>query len=189
MSERGPALAAVSRAPRERMAPERGFERRGDSLALFSRCPKTADCQEVYCQTQRSLRRKHVVPIARPWATARAARRHQRRRGGARGAAEAQSKVPWSPGATQRRQFRSPTTHSAPWIHSGTSMRRYGSPIARRRARSRAAEHPKMAARAAPGARAGVAEAKKASLIPDATQGRNVRFPIAPSTPWGRPGA
>jgi len=74
--------------------------------------------------------------------------------GGARGAAEAQKEVPRSPGATQRRQFRSPTTPSAHWAHPGPSMRRYGSPIARRRARSRAAEHPKMAARAASAARA-----------------------------------
>jgi len=74
--------------------------------------------------------------------------------GGARGAAEAQKKVPRSPGATQRRQFRSPTTPSTHWAHPGASMRRYGSPIARQRARSRAAEHPKMAARAASAARA-----------------------------------
>ena len=78
---------------------------------------------------------------------------HQWRRGGARGAAEAQNKVPRSPDATQRRQFSPPITPSAHWTHPGASMRRYDSPIARRRARSRAAEtdseHPKMAARAA----------------------------------------
>ena len=54
-----------------------------------------------------------------------------------------------SPGATQGRQFSPPAPPSAPWTHSGASMRRYGSPIARLRARLRAAEHPKMAARAA----------------------------------------
>jgi hypothetical protein len=120
---------------------------------------------------------------------ARAARRHQRRRGAARGAAEAQNEVPRSPAATQRRQFRSHTTPSAPWAHRGASMRRHGSPIARRRARSRAAEHPQMAARAASAARAGVAEAEKVSPTPNATQGRKFRSPIAPSAPWGRPGA
>ena len=81
--------------------------------------------------------------------------------GGARGAAEAQKEVPRSPGATQRRQFRSPTTPSAHWAHPGPSMRRYGSPIARRRARSRAAEHPKMATRAALAARAVSRRSKK----------------------------
>ena len=35
----------------------------------------------------------------------------------------------------------------------------------------------------------GVAEAKKVSPTPHATQGRNIRSPIAFSTPWGRPGA
>ena len=121
-----------------------------------------------------------------------AARRHQRRRGGARGAAEAQNKVPRGPGATQRRQFRSPTTPSAPWAHPGTSMRRYGSPIARRRARSRATEHPKIAARAASGPR-GLARAsrrRKRSHRPR-TRPRDVAlgFLSPPSAPWGRPGA
>ena len=127
--------------------------------------------------------------IARPPGRARAARRHQRRRGGARGAAEAQNEVPRNPGATQRRQFRSHTTPSASWAHRGASMRRHGSPIARRRARSRAAEHPQMAARAASAARAGVAEVEKVSPTPNATQGHKFRSPIAPSAPWGRPGA
>ena len=71
--------------------------------------------------------------------------------------------MPRSQDATQRRQFRSPTTPSAHWPHPGASMRRHDSPIARRRAGSRAAEHPQMAALAASGARAGVAEAKKKS--------------------------
>ena len=146
-------------------------------------------------------------PLAPPWcvnaalrladrATARAFARRRTpqngRAGGlgsARGAAEAQKKVPRSPGATQRRQFRSHTTPSARWAHRGASMRRHGSPIARRRERSRAAEHPKMAARAASAARAGVAEAEKVPPTPNATQGRKLRSPIAPSAPWGRPGA
>jgi len=59
-----------------------------------------------------------------------------------------------SPGAKQRRQFSPPAPPSDPWAHPGASVRRYGSPIARQRARSRAAEHPKMAARAASAARA-----------------------------------
>ena len=79
--------------------------------------------------------------------------------------------------------------HGAPWAHPGASMRRHGSPIVRRRARSRAAEHPKMAARAASAARAGVAEAIKVSPTPNATQGRKCRSPIGPSAPWGHPGA
>ena len=94
-----------------------------------------------------------------------------------------------SPDATQRRQFSPPAPPSAPWTHSGASMRRYGSPIARLRARLRAAEHPKMAARAASAARAGVAEAEKVPPTQNATQGRKLRSPIAPSAPWGRPGA
>ena len=86
-------------------------------------------------------------------ATARRSRDGARRRtpengradgaGGARGAVKAQKNVPRSPDATQRRQFRSPTTPSTHWVHPGASIRRYGSPIARRRARSRAAEPPK----------------------------------------------
>ena len=59
-----------------------------------------------------------------------------------------------SPDATQRRQFSPPAPPSSHWAHPGASMRRYGSPIARLRARLRAAEHPKMAARAASAARA-----------------------------------
>ena len=60
--------------------------------------------------------------------------------------------TPRSPDAIQRRQFRfrSPTTPGAHWAHPGAAMRRYGSPIARRRARLRAAEHPKMAPRGRP---------------------------------------
>ena len=64
-------------------------------------------------------------------------------------------------------------------------MRRYGSPIARLRARLRAAEHPKMAARAASAARAGVAEAEKVSPTPNATQGRKFRSPYRPQAPHG----
>ena len=84
-----------------------------------------------------------------------APRRGARRRGGAKkGATE-----PW---ARPRGAGLGPLPPPVPpWAHPGTSMRRYGSPIARRRARSRAAEHPKMGARAASTARAGVAEAKK----------------------------
>ena len=90
---------------------------------------------------------------------------------GARGAVETKKNVPRSPDATQRRQFRSPITPIAHWAHSGAPMRRYGSPTARRRARLRATEHPKMAVRTASAARArGAAEAKK--TVPHGAQTR-----------------
>ena len=64
VSARGPALAAVSRAARKKMAQERGFERRRCGLALFFRCPKTADRRKAFYQTQRSVRRNRGVPNA-----------------------------------------------------------------------------------------------------------------------------
>ena len=126
----------------------------------------------------------------RPPGRARAARGHQWRRGGTRGAVKARNKCATEPRHDpEAPRFSPPTTPSAHWAHSGASMRRYGSPIARRRVRSRAADHPKMDARAASAAHARVAEAKKVLRTPNATQGRNFRSPIASSAPWGRPAA
>ena len=97
----------------------------------------------------------------------------------------AQNEVPRSPAATQRRQFRSHTTPSARWAHRGASMRRHGSPIARRRARSRAAEHPKMAARAASAARAVPRRRKKRC---HGAQARPRGASLAPLSPPEPPG-
>ena len=140
--------------------------------------------------------RRYGSPIARRRAHSHAAEHPQMAARAASAARAAprkrKKKVPRSPDATQRRQFRYTTTSSAHWAHPGASMQRDGSPITRRRARSRAAEHPKMAAAraaSASAARAGVEEAKKVPPTPNATQGRKFRSPIAPSAPWGRPGA
>ena len=61
VSARGPALAAVSRAARKKMAQERGFERRGCGLALFFRCPTAAHRRKACHQTQRSVRRNRAA--------------------------------------------------------------------------------------------------------------------------------
>ena len=114
--------------------------------------------------------------ISGAWAAREAPRRRKSRCHGAQTRARGASLAP-------------PTTPSAHWAHPGASMRRQDSPIARRRARSRAAGHPKMAARAASAARAmaraGVAEAIKVLPTPNATQGRNSRSPISPPVPPG----
>ena len=177
-----------------KMAQERGFERRGCGLALFFRCPTAAHRRKACHQTQRSVRRNRA---AEPSCSERIdSRAGPAPPGAISGAAAARA-------APRRRKTRchgaQPRPRGAslgptpppvpPWAHRGASMRRHGSPIARRRARSRAAEHPQMAARAASAARAGVAEAEKVSPTPNATQGRKFRSPIAPSAPWGRPGA
>ena len=195
MSYGGPRARAVSRwrrsrALRERMAPERGFERRGHSLALFlvvrkrRTAGRPATKRSALCGGSVLFRSRVPGPPPAPSgatingaAAARAAPwRCKARCHGAQARPRGASLGPLPP-------------HSAPWGHPGTSMRRHGTPIAQRRARSRAAEHPKMAARAASAARAGVAEAKKVSPTPNATQGRKFRSPTAPSAPWGRLGA
>ena len=167
------------------MAPERGFERKGDSLPLFSRCAKTADRREACYQTQRSLRRKRVVPIARPWATTCAARRHQRRRGGARGAVESQNEVPRSPGATHRRQFGSRTT---PWCPPGPTLVRQCDATARRSydgARIRAPPNTPKWPRGRPRRRARASRRRKRSHRPQ-TRPRDVNLgPLSPPVPPG----
>ena len=175
VSARGPALAAVSRAARQKWRRSAVSNEEDVAWRCFFVVRKRRTAGRPATKRSAQCGGTVVFRTHRPPGRARAARRHQRRRGGARGAVEAQNEVSRSPGATQRRQFRSPTTPSAPWAHPGASMRRHGSPIARRRARSRAAEHPKMAARAASAARAGVAEAEKVSPTPNATQGRTFR--------------
>ena len=93
--------------------------------------------------------------------------------------------MPRSPHATQRRQFRSPTTPSTHWAHPSASMRRNGSPIARRCARSRAAEHPKNCHAGCLGGARGVAEEQK--KVPR-TQARPRGASLAPLPPPVPPG-
>ena len=108
--------------------------------------------------------------------------------GGVRGTAEAQKKMPRSPDATQRCQFRSPTTHSTHWAHPGASMRRYGSPIVQRGARVFAppnTEHPNTA----PAVRAAPRRHTKCATEPDATKVRQFRSPTTLIAHWAHSGA
>ena len=132
--------------------------------------------------------RRYGSPIARRRAPPKPPKRPcgRRRRCARRlcGAAEAQKNVPRSPDATQRRHFRFPTTPSTRWAHPGASIRRYGSPIARRRAPPNTPKRPRGDA----GGVCGASEANKnVPRSPDATQRRQFRSPNTPSTHLGHP--
>ena len=107
--------------------------------------------------------------------------------GGARGAAEAQKEVPRSPGATQRRQFRCPTTPCAP----GPTLVRQCDATARRShdgARIRAPPNTPKWPRGRPRRRARASRRRKRSHGPqmrpsDTTLGHLWRIAIAPQMP------
>ena len=119
----------------------------GPPLSLGPTGPTLMRQCDATARRSRDGARVRALPNTPKWPGGQPRLRARRRR-------SQKKKVTRSPDATQRRQFSPPTIPSTQWTHSGASMRRYGSPIARRGARSRAAEHPKMATRAALAARA-----------------------------------